>query len=268
MSSNGTILGTLFADFLVIIGGVISGLVGLIVERQSRRHDKRDKHLDNMKDECLGPLKNRLELIRLDLDFKQLGQDLQQPAHFSFDRNKWWQISSLNSRIDEIDNLVDPVLYSDLNTHFPELVVSLNNLQTTLQKEPDELLTKLHSFIDSLSQDFRSYLANLRLSVAEETTFQNLKPEWKNQLLQAILSLTLDNTPANKTVTMGLLAEGIYREDALAVMRKVCTSYSQGTESSELGNKVREIRGKIDGCLFIIDEVLHSSKLKGNCKYL
>lgn len=243
----------IFQQFIgVIFGAVLSGLiafvVNILIERKKKRNEKREKHLQELKENCLKPLRDELSRLR---------------EHFEFNENKnpYLLKDTLESGIHWLDdyslkNHCDKVLFDDLPNHFPELAGKLAEVERRLKQGYPEFCREILGLLEEISSG----------KVLLEISSQGVPfvREYLESFLNAVFLVALGYDKGYWPNTYAFLKSG----------GKVDLVYRLGSRFSESERciKAKSIKGDIvsliDSCIREIDEILHRKELRGRCKYM
>ena len=247
-----TILGT-------ILGGFISGLVGLFLHRKRLKDEVKRKHLEEIKEKCLKPLEKELKQLSSNFDISER-TSLKAFCEAVSEEITWWKIYSLERRVH------DKILYRDMKNHFKKLVEKLNEIENKVIKinypKFAELLCNITESIHEklqekkiISQDFPAIIKELeeRGRITEYLVFG---------VLMRILEYNEFYWP------------NVYRRlkerNLLHLVNEIAKEVEQ--ENKEAVNELKRIRYEskriIEECLEEITDLIHYQKLEGKCKYI
>ena len=124
-----------------ILGGLISGLIGLLIENKKRANEKKEKHFRELKYNCLILLENELSRLHEYFEFGegklpnaiQMDETLKRDVH-------WWDNYSLK-------NYCDKILFEDLSNHFPDLVNKLKEVEKRIRQDYSEFYRNILNLI-------------------------------------------------------------------------------------------------------------------------
>ncbi|MGB9760576.1 MAG: hypothetical protein ACPLZG_12175, partial [Thermoproteota archaeon] len=130
MSSD--MLSILQNAFFTILGGLISGLIGLFIEDKRRKNEKREKHFQEIKEQCLKPLRDELLYLH---DMFEFGESKIPDIHSMEETLEsgihWWDYYSIKTWCDKI-------LFEDLRNHFSDLAKNLEEVEKRIRHEYPE----------------------------------------------------------------------------------------------------------------------------------
>ena len=227
-----------------ILGGLISGLVGLFIEWWRERIRLKKKHFKDIKRKCLKPILEGLHDLRKEFEFREGGPewDLVKLRETLKSEFRWWEFFSFK-------RYADTLLYEDLRNHFPDLYQELQNIELWVKNEFMTYLQSIYELLKLIDSDpeFKEFIKGFHNQIIplKAVLFSSLgvdKSEWPNIYLQVKHKLN----------------ELIYLQN----------KFYNSVETQ----KVREITNHmiitIDRCIKRIEEILLETKLRGKCKYL
>jgi hypothetical protein len=235
---------------LTILGGLISGLIGLLLERKRRKDQVLAKHFEEIKKDVLQPIierhkyddlqfELREDTVSYDSLYKQLGQDIH-----------WWDYFSLRSGADN-------VLYEDLHNHFKDLTEKILQFEQAIKSNTPIFLKRLCDISKMISED-----EECKSLVSVEVITPGMDPIWK--YVQAILLVAMGY---DKGVWPNLFNE-IKNEGKIEAVYKIGIKYRETKEIEQILSIKRDTQEKIRSCIGEAKDIMHQSKLKGDCKYL
>jgi hypothetical protein len=137
-----------------ILGGLIAGSVGLLIEIRRERKERRMKHFKDIKEKCLEPLFGKLDDLKKEFTFGESGPSW---SRFGIEKllksdNPWWKTFSFkkapvkyffkavekNMILNKLEMGSYEILYEDLKNHYPELYRDLQELESLIKTKYEE----------------------------------------------------------------------------------------------------------------------------------
>lgn len=261
-----------------ILGGVIAGLVGLSATYLSRYLDRRDRHLNDHKenfriiDKALTESINRIWPFHYGLEELRLGNPEYTNPNFPI------SLSLLDVRIisplpdEKSDNvmMIDRILYRDMNRHFKELSKALEKYQSFVRGKGAEISTLLYQI--SVKIYYAMYQSELEVldwasDKGVKTHFKELHGGVVEQDYAGIIFLFLIGEDESAWVNRvnGLKKYGLYEG-----LKQLSVEIKMGVEDkiSEMMGYRNELNELKESCEQRIDEELRHHRLKGRCEYI
>jgi len=228
-----------------VLGGLIAGLVGWLLESRRRRYDAMLKHFDDIKKECLEPLKR--ELIDLCGRFGYVEGRL--PTYEVLDVVSGAKVNADTRWADySFRNVVNRVLYDDLVNHFPSLSKALTELEEDIRVVVPELLKALRVLYTLIHSDKEfAQLKDLQLA-----------PEPIHFIFLVAISVEESQWPLT------------YREinrQAIDRLVRIGEKYRGSREARRVREISESILTKAKRCLNEIEKIMVQTKLRGRCPY-
>jgi hypothetical protein len=227
-----------------ILGGLITGLIGLLVEWWRERTRLRRKHFRDIKRKCLKPIRDELYKLRRYFEFGEGGPEWTSSSIFQLLRSeiRWWEFFSFSSR-------GNPILYEDLKNHYGELYQDLQYIERWVRNEYTTYLGALHELLELIENDpeFREF--------AKE--FDNLDIP-----LKAVLFSSLG---VDKSYWPNIYSQVEHKLDELV---NIQNKFYNDVKSQKVREIAHHITTIIDRCISRIDEILLEPELRGRCKYI
>lgn len=239
---------------LTILGGLIAGFSGILIEQWRRRRELRDRHLQEIKKECLEPLLGMLYNIRnnyyvfsesvLDINPNYTRGNIETILNYDI---KWWESFSFTN------SGADPFLYKDLVNHYPQLYKDLIKLEELIRTKYDEFLKELYDLLGIMEND-------INFTVFTSKDGKAYYPQEK--IIKTLLFLILDidkgywpNLYSNIKHNLNMLMQ--YRD-----------KFYNTKEANTFRDTYKSMQSLIDSCIKNVKEILHTMTLEGNCKYV
>jgi hypothetical protein len=244
-----------------ILGGLISGLIGLWVENKRRANEKREKHFQELKECCLTPLESELSYFCYEcFEFRedeipnahQMEETLKKDIH-------WWDYYSLDC--------CNKILFEDLSNHFPDLVNKLTELEKRIKQD----YPKFYENILNLLKEIHSCKELNELS--NQVAISKNDPELP---YEAVFLVALGYDKGYWPNIYNFFKEeidlihdvGFKGKTSIELIYELGDKYSK-SENCIRAKKIKEdIEPLIKSCEREIDEILYKKELKGKCKYM
>jgi len=242
-----------------ILEGFISNLVALLIEDRRRKKEVREKHFNEIKNNCLVPLER--ELNRL-LQYFEFREGLF-PDFYSYDFCKqlkeefhWWDRYS----VEEVSQ-ADRILFDDLPNHFENLYEKILEVDNLVKKDYPRFIELTCSLMKKIEED-----KELEEWFNSHGLYNNdpQKIPTRRVFMQAIFMRALDYDKSEWPTYYKIIKEF----SGTKVVEDVGLKYKEMNETKELKSLVKNAKGKINSCVKGIEEILHRNKLEGNCKYV
>jgi hypothetical protein len=244
-----------------ILGGLISGLIGLWVENKRRSNEKREKHFQELKEHCLTPLRDELLRRHDEFEFREskvpdthlIEETLKRDVH-------WWDYYSLKSYCDKI-------LFEDLSNHFPDLVNKLIELEKRIKQD----YPKFYENILSLLKEIHSCKELNELS--NQVAISKNDPELPYKAV-FLVALGYDKGYWPNIYNFFKERSDLIRDVGFKGKTSIELIYELGDKYSKSENCIRakkikeDIESLIKSCEREINEILYKKELKGKCKYM
>jgi len=235
-----------------ILGGLISGVIGILLEHLRVKNEARMKHFRDLKETCINPLKE--ELTSILSKFKRFDEDT--IASVIYERMlkrkiKWWENYSIKRSIG------NPVLFDDLGRHFKGLPEKLREIETFLKEKYPKLIEDLRELSYEIEHDER--LRELSGAKTAITTRQISRYP-----INAVFFLAIEYDKESWPNTY----EWVARSEKKSLIYKIGEEYHDSKPAIEIRNIMREAEHLIRPCIERLDRILHKSKLEGSCEYV
>jgi hypothetical protein len=241
----------ILTSLLSFIGSFLGGVIGYIWREKARR---KAKHFEDIKMECLSPLKRELSKIRGCFEWSE-----SRPPPRAFDIEKslsseirWWDYYSLKKE--------GGLFFEDLANHF-------GNLYSKLIKIDEDFKKKYPCFLKAT--------ANLKNKLYKDARVRELCPGTDLSrpdigisdpyIVDAIFYLSIKY---DKGYWPNIYTQLKNNKELYEICEKIAEDYMQSNEAETIRSISKEMITEIEYCLKKIDEILHMAKLKGKCKYL
>jgi hypothetical protein len=253
-------------DFLLVfLGGLNAGIIGILLENQRHKNERRNNHLDSIKELCLTPIHQVLteSLTKYDLveskhEATLLEEMLQGGCH-------WWEDFSLQNKSDR-------VLYRDLVNHYEQLPSILKQTEDCISSTTPLYFQSVHNLEIEIHQALKNQFQVVsfleKLSASEKQTYQNLTDEERQRASFQIFRLSVSKSAEEESNVVSEIRRFINSNDKVIVLRKLAAEFSNTNHAKEVSNIRIKIDSQINKCLSIIEEAMNVAKLKGNCKYV
>jgi hypothetical protein len=227
-----------------ILGGLITGFIGLLIEQWREGIRLRRKHFEDIKHKCLEPIRNKLLELRMYFDFWEVGPEWSSSniSQLLTSEIRWWEFFTFSSR-------AHPLLYEDLKNHYRELYQDLKHIEGWVRSEYAAYLRAIHELLRLIENDseFKEFMKGFDNSVIP---------------LKAVLfsSLGVDKSKWPNTYSRV--------KHKLNELTHLQNKFNNTAEAQEVKEITNYIVTTIDKCINKIDEILLEAKLRGKCKYL
>ena len=268
-------------DWTVVIstlaGGFIAGIVGLFSTYTSRYLDRRERHLNEHKDNfalidrALYKLKNKVWPFEYGWEYLKLDH----VKHIPRDSPK---LSILGITLsdpelgDEPEDfvMVDKGLYKDMNNHFKILAEKLKKYEETIKKDGSEI----SKFLEEISEEIYSEMYKSELQVlnwpfekGEKALLRGFKGQAVEQEYAGIIFLLVVGQDEN---TWRQTKETYEKYGLYTGLKEIADKIRAGNEdkisnTSKLLIGIDELKKE---CHELLEKEEHSFKLKGRCEYV
>lgn len=266
MALEQDIINVLYNTIYTVLGGFISGLVGIAIERYRERKRAELKHFNILKSKVLKPVLNELVELKDCFMFGEGGpilssQRLDEELNSEF---TWWKHYSLVDRAN-----VNRDLFEDLKNHFPKLYNDLKYVENWMRTKYPEYLHLLRDLLKRVENDsqFKEFEEELKKHVQEAKVYSSINPQAlhdmaTNIILYLILDIDVERWPNIYRIAKPLLSK------AIAIKSK----YQNSEDVQKLKHLMNEITSILDRCIQTIDKIMYTTKLpkarRGKCKFI
>lgn len=256
---------TLLDFLLVFLGGMITGIIGLLLENHRRRSERRSNHLDSIKELCLMPIYQALSRLLAEYDLVESKYEATLLKEMLQGRYQWWEGFSLQDKSDR-------ALYRDLANHFRDLPSILKKTEDCISSMTplyfQSVLNLEIGIHEALTKQFQitSFLKNL--STDEKLAYQNLTDEERQRAIFQILRISVSKSAEEKSNAISEIRRFINNNDKVEVLKKLAGEFSNSNHAKEVVNLRIKIGSQISECLNAVQEAKLFTKIKGNCKYV
>src|SRR3989442_5282347 len=252
-------------DLTLVAGAAIAGLVGLLAARYERRLVRRERHLEEHK-ENLGVIAESLQdlLVRLWPPLRN-PENFQPSEGFSPDLKAMWEGYSITDyrRIIGQEHgyqvlFIDDTLFRDIARHFPGLQDQLAAVDGMARTEGAKLNGLMFGLVDAIFAAMRTrtipplYPGNepFNTSMLAAVTFHLLvgtdKKEWPSRYSQLKASTAL--------------------ADVEGLVKQLKVSFGYHIDETIVARD--RLWGEVQTCLNAIADIRHRQGLRGRCAYL
>jgi hypothetical protein len=256
---------TLLNFVLVILGGMIAGITGLLLENYRRKEELRITHLESIKDLCLTPIYQALTRLITEYDLVESKYEATLLEEMLQGRHQWWEGFSLQDTSDK-------ALYHDLANHFKDLPSILKKTEDCISSMTPQYFERVLNLEieihQALKKNFQIVSFFRELSTDEKQAYQNLTDEEKRRASFQILRMSVSKSAEEKSDAISEIKRFITSNDKVEVLKKMATEFSNSNNAKEVVNLRRKIDSQISECLNALAEAKLFAKLKGKCKYL
>jgi hypothetical protein len=246
-----------------ILGGLISGIIGLWIENKRRANERREKHFQELKERCLTPLKVELSRLYNCFEYSEGSIPDVDQMEETLKSIRWWDYYSLK-------NCCDGILFEDLSNHFPELAKKLEEVENGIKQKYPEfyknilgLLREIYSCMD---------LEKLSHEVVTSSGKQELQKLPYDVVFLIALGYAEERWPNAYSFFKKRddLAHEVYpkAETEMDIIRELGKRYSESgncRRAKEIRNDMKKLK---EECTREIDVILYKKELKGKCKYI
>ena len=270
-----------------ILGGLVAGMVGYVATMVSLREQRKQRHLEEHKENLRSVSKAIDQARDYVWPFVYGGDSLHLPKSPFGNEKKlqnlqiqdvevvYTSIGGVDSFSQQHNNYVqvgvDIILFEDIPAHFPKLSKLLIETEEDIKKNGIIILRLLNS----LSKKIYDKLNN------GDIDFPNLNTTSPNEKVK-FSELNNESTESNYAGSLFLMVIGEDEENWPSKLRnlryyglydefKRCSNEIRGDFSSELTNLIdlySQRNSIVETTKKEIDEIEHSTKLKGKCKYV
>ena len=273
-------MGVYLEIVFTVLGGLIAGVVGLLSTYISLRAHRREKHLEEHK-ENLRSLKGALINGKSHLwPFTNGAEDISLPTKYEISSVLDTGISFIISSLVPVysdDNLysVDKVLYKDIKNHFPKLFNRLiktdNNIKEnarTIYKELNKISLSIYGNLNKINPD----ISLMYPKAAPKESSDGITKLRFNEAIDyyqyfvagdVFLFAIKENEDAWPRGIKYLKQIGLY-----SVFKNIgdAVNNEMKIEIKEMLELKEKLFSDIDSCINEIEKVLHQTKLKGRCE--
>ena len=266
-----------------ILGGLVAGLVGYVATMVSLREQRKQRHLEEHK-ENLRSVSKAIDQIVGEVWIFVFGTGelkLPRPTFGNERRVKHIQIKNepiqfeVGSQFSENGHVIqvgiDTILYDDITKHFPLLSKLLAKTETEVRKNGIKIIQLLNSLSEKIYEklgtsniEFPSWIKTVPESKIKfsELNNESIESNYAGSLFLMVIGEDEENWPSK---LRNLRYYGLYDEF------KRCSNEIRGDFSSESTNLIdlyRQLNSIVETTKKEIDEIEHTTKLKGKCKYV
>lgn len=276
-------MGVYLEIVFTVLGGLIAGIVGISSTYISLRAHRREKNLDEHK-ENLKLLRSALQSGKGQLwPFTNGAEDLNLAKSYLINDILGTGIGIITSQLilDHSDNTlhsVDPILYEDIENHFKSLWSRLENTNSDIEENAKVIYENINKLsksiygilnrddtnIGSISPIRPPRTANGDYEKSQKLKFKDSEGDVQEKVAGIVFLFAIQEDEKNwpNRIT-SLKAINLY-----AIFKKIGDTVNN--EMKPEINKMLELHNKlfsdIDNCLEEIEIILHQTKLKGRCK--
>ncbi len=273
-------MGVYLEIVFTVLGGLIAGIVGISSTYISLRAHRREKHLEEHKD--------NLKLLRGAL---LNGKEQIWPFVYGAENlilGKNYPINDvLGTGIDVITNQsvldlrddtfysVDMILYEDIKHHFPELLDKLAKTHKDIKENAKTIYEKLNKISLSIYGKLNKENPDLSLMYPNEVpktmtdgtsklTFNLTIDSYQHFIAGTVFLFTIKEDQDEWPTRVNILKQiGLYE-----VLKNIGNDVNSEmkAEISEMLELRNKLFSDIDNCVGEIEIILHQNKLKGRCK--
>jgi hypothetical protein len=237
--------------FFTILGGFIASLSGIIVEELRERKELRNKHFEDIKQECLEPILNKLYELR---GYFEINESIDWKSLCSHDHlnylksnSHWWDNFSF-------ERCADKLLYEDLKKHYSDLYEKLQIIENWIRNNYKDYLITICSLLELIENDseFKEIEKELLGEVSDPKGF----------LLKATMFSLLS---IDKSYWPNVYSKVKPKLDKLIHLQN---KFYNTNEAQKLRSTINYVTSMIDECATSIKEISLEAKLKGKCRYI
>jgi len=242
-----------------ILGGLISGFVGVFLEHLRVKNEASKKHFHDLKESCIRPLKNELTFILN--SFTRFEEKLVRSGTYRemLERKvKWWEDYLIKRRIG------NPVLFDDLGRHFKGLPERLREIEDFFRENYPEFLKSIFELLRKIEADER--LKKVSNEIASRSKGSNVVAlsDLSNYPFKAVFFLAIEYDK----VSWPSIYEWLAKFEGRSLIYEVGEEYRRSELAVKIRSLMREAVHLISPCLERLDRILHESKLEGSCEYV
>ena len=260
------IISTLYNAIYAVLGGFISGLVGIAIERRRERKRSELKHFNVLKSKVLKPVLNELAELKSYFMFGEGGpilssQRLDEELNSEF---TWWKYYSLVDRI-----RVNRDLFEDLKNHFPKLYNDLKHVENWMRTKYPEHLYLLRGLLKHIENDsqFKEFEEELGKHIQETKVYSSINPQALHDMTANIALYLILDVEAERWPNIYRIAKPLLSKAAVIKSR-----YRNSEEVQKLKHLMNEITSTLDRCIQTIDKIMYMTKLpkarRGKCEFI
>ena len=253
------------SDVAIVAGAVIAGLVGLLAARYERRLVRRERHLEEHK-ENLGVVAQSLQDLLL-----RLWPPLSNPENFqpseglTPDLKAMWDGYSITDyrRIIGQEHgyqvlFIDDTLFRDIARHFPGLHAQLAAVDGMARTEGPKLNGLMYGLLDAIFAALRT------------RTIPPLYPGSEPFNTSMLAAVTFHLLVGTDTKEWASRYSQLKASPALAEVEGVVKQLKQsfGYHIDETVAARNRVLGEVQNCLNAIADIRHRQGLRGRCAYL
>ena len=235
-----------------MLGGLISGLIGYILERLRIKNELRTKHFEDIKKNCLQPLRTELMHLLSSFEFNESSSLTPESLKELIDADpKWWESFSLKERIGNIP------LFNDLRNHFVKLHEKLCTIDTLVISKYPEFIENAIKLSEAIHSDKRlqEISSKLKSAVPTDISFEVFK---------AVFFIAIGYEKGSWPNIYGKIVK-LRDKDLIFELGK---QYGNLRCANDLRKISEEVRNVLCSCMEMIDEIMLKTKLEGSCKYI
>jgi hypothetical protein len=236
-----------------VLGGLIAGFSGILVEWWRENRKLRDRHFEDIKRRCLEPILKRLYDLKGNFVFGESGPEwtgsyeieklLASDVH-------WWESFSFKDGFG-----ADALLYEDLKNHYPDLYRDLQNIEKRLRAGYTEYLQAVYELLKIIEddQEFRAFEKKFERPILNFTSSYPAK---------AVIFLALGVDKSNWPNIYS------YVKPKLDEAKRLQNKFYNNVEAQKVRTIINDMTTAIDKCIVKAREIILETKLKGKCKYI
>lgn len=264
-ATGGSVWSSLLDLLLVFLGGMMSGIVGLLLEKRRHRNELRANHLDSIKELCLTPVYQALTKLLAEYDLVESKYEATLLKEMLQGGHHWWEGFSLQNKSDR-------VLYRDLANHFKELPSILEQTEDCISSTTPLYFQSVLNLEIEIHQALKNQLQLVsfleELSADEKQAYQNLTDKERQRASFQILRLSVSKSAEEKSNAISEIRRFINSTDKVEVFKKLAAELSNSNHAKEVGSLRMKIDGQINECLNAVEEAKLVAELRGNCEYV
>ena len=242
-----------------ILGGLISGAIGVLLEHLRVKNEARKKHFHDLKESCIRPLKN--ELTSILNSFTRFEAKLVKSRTYRemLEREiKSWEDYSIRTSIGS------PILFDDLGKHFRDLPESLREIEDFFKENYPEFLKSNFELLQKIENDER--LKELSNEIARSQRGPNVVvvSDLPEVPFKAVFFLAIEYDKRS----WPNIYEWLAKFESRSLIYEVGEEYHGSEPAVKIRSLMRKAEHLIGPCLERLDQILHKSKLEGSCEYV
>ena len=231
-----------------------------IDERLKGKEERSKKHLEDLKNECINPIREYLSDLKSSYMISERGSEwtideIKKELNHS---TKWWNNFSFRNSTYGLNER----LYEDLINHFPELYRCLENIEIWIRTKHEELLTAVLKLLETIEND-KEYL---EFKEKFEKTFEDRikdHPYVSSLLSKIILFMTLE---VDKTRWPNIYEN--FAKPLETEANRLARKFQNINDTKKVKQLISEINEVIEKCINEAEDAKLQTKLKGKCKYI